>query len=137
MAGHLAAQEAVWAGAAHSPPAHAVLPLPLLSGASGGGLQGGWRGPCPVPDFWASSGAPGVCWACLWPQDPAWAGWCRGQEKCDQGDQGQVGSEDGAGAGPVPLPSTHTAPPATSYPGGRGQAADCSCPRSSQTRGCR
>lgn len=32
-----------------------------------------------------------------------------------------MGSEDRAGAGPIPLPSTHTVLPATSYPGEGGQ----------------
>lgn len=53
MAGHLAAQKAVCAGAPppprrHSPPAHAVLPLPLCSaGPAGAGSRVG--GGVPVP----------------------------------------------------------------------------------------
>lgn len=91
MAGHLAAQKAVCADAPPFPTGPCCASSSsLLSGASGRGLEGGCRGPSPLSDFWASSGAPGVCWACLWPQDPAWAGWCTGQKECDPGDKDQA-----------------------------------------------
>lgn len=60
MAGHLAAQEAVWAGAPTQ--AHAVLPLPLCSVG-----PRGW-GPGPSPRFWVSPGHRGTRRLCVRPR---------------------------------------------------------------------
>lgn len=70
MASHLAAQEAVWAGPP-APPPHAVFPFPLCSAGPVGAPGWSEGAACPRPDSWVSSGHPGVCWVCIWPQGPA------------------------------------------------------------------
>lgn len=55
MAGHLAAQKAVWAGAPTR--AHAILPLPLCSVGPVGSSRAQQGVLVPLPDFWSHLGA--------------------------------------------------------------------------------
>lgn len=113
MAGHLASREAVRAGAPY--------PAPSPRGASSSSLLGGAGGrflspPRPL----GSSGHPGVCRVCIWPQGPAWTGLCRCQEKCDYG---ASRARRTLRTGPGPNPSLPPAPPPAAChlpPGGRG-----------------
>ena len=117
-------------------PVHAVHPLPLCSEVpvvvGGGGAPGG-----PVPSQISHLGLLECVGSASGPMiqhGTDHAGVRRSVIRVTR--TRQLGSEDRAGAGSIPPPSTCTVLPATSQPGRRGQAADCSSFRSSsQTRG--
>ena len=90
MAGHLAAQEAVWAGAPTQ--AHAVLPLPLCSVG-----PRGW-GPGPSPRFWVSPGHRGTRRLCVRaPEGPGGTGLAGGKRSASRASR--------AGPGGFPSPA--------------------------------